>query len=244
MVAAYFDCFSGIAGDMILGALLDLGVEIEFLNKELKKIHLSGYHISIKRVEKNHLTGTDIDIKIDNYQPYRSYKDIKKIIKNSSLDNRTKKISTKIFQKLAQAESKIHNITPEKVNFHEIGAVDSIIDIIGAMICKKKLGLKEIYCSPLPLGKGFVKCNHGLLPVPAPATVEILKNIPVYQTNRKQELVTPTGAAIITTIAKEFGELPPMKINKIGYGAGKIKSIYPNLLRIFLGETIKIKKRN
>ncbi len=242
MVTAYFDCFSGIAGDMILGALIDLGVETEFLKKEIKKINLSGYKISFKKVEKNHITGIDVFINVDEYQPHRSYSDIKKLIKNSSLDNKIKKISTQVFQKLAQAEGKIHNIPVEEVHFHEIGAVDSIIDIVGAVICIKKLGLKEIYCSPLPLGKGFVKSAHGLLPVPAPATVEILKNIPVYQTNRKQELVTPTGAAIITTIAKEFGELPSMKIKKIGYGAGKTKSIYPNLLRVFLGETVKIKK--
>jgi uncharacterized protein (TIGR00299 family) protein len=243
MNIAYFDCFSGIAGDMILGALIDLGVEIEFLKNELKKINLSGYKINIKKVEKNHISGIDVYIKVEKLQKYRSYSDIKKLIINSSLDNEIKKISIKIFQKLAQAEGKIHSIPMDKVHFHEIGAIDSIIDIVGAIICITKLDLKEIYCSPLPLGKGFVKCTHGLIPIPAPATVEILKNTPVYQTNRRQELVTPTGAAIITTIAKKFGENTSMKINKIGYGAGKTKSIYPNLLRILLGEIENIKKK-
>ncbi len=236
MKIAYFDCFSGISGDMILGALIDLGIEIEFLKKELKKINLKGYKIMVNKVEKNHITGVDVNINVDDYQPYRSYNDIKRMIENSSLDNKIKKVSEKIFQKLAQAESKIHNIPINEVHFHEIGAVDSIIDIIGAIICIKKLGLNEIYSSPLPLGKGFVKCAHGLIPVPAPAAVELLKNIPVYQTNRKQELVTPTGAAIITTITKEFCELPYMKIKNIGYGAGKTKSKYPSLLRVYLGE--------
>jgi uncharacterized protein (TIGR00299 family) protein len=242
MNIAYFDCFSGIAGDMIIGALIDLGVEIEFLKNELKKINLSGYKINVNKVEKNHITGIDVYIKVEKPQQYRSYSDIKKLIKNSSLDNEIKKNSIKIFQKIAQAEGKIHSIPTDKVHFHEIGAIDSIIDIVGAIICITKLELKEIYCSPLPLGKGFVKCAHGLIPIPAPATVEILKKTPIYQTNRKQELVTPTGAAIITTIAKKFGENPSMKINKIGYGAGKTKSIYPNLLRILLGEIENIKK--
>lgn len=242
MNIAYFDCFSGIAGDMILGALIDLGVDIEFLKKELKKINLSGYNINVKKVEKNHISGSDVYIKVEKSQQYRSYSDIKELIKSSSLDNEIKKNSIKIFHKLAQVEGKIHSIPTDKVHFHEIGAIDSIIDIVGAIICITKLDLKEIYCSPLPLGKGFVKCAHGLLPIPAPATVEILKNIPVYQTNRKQELVTPTGAAIITTITKQFGESPSMKINKIGYGAGKTKSIYPNMLRILIGKKENIKK--
>lgn len=244
MTIGYFDCFSGISGDMILGALIDLGVETEFLKKELKKINLHSYQINVKKVEKNYITGIDVNIDVNQNQPNRSYNDIKKLISNSSLDTKIKKNSLKIFQKLAQAESKIHNISTKEVHFHEIGAIDSIIDIVGASICIKKLEFKEIYCSALPFGKGFVKCAHGLLPVPAPATVEILKNIPVYQTNRKQELVTPTGAAIITTIAKEFGEIPFMKIKNIGYGAGKTKSKYPNILRVFTGEKIEIKKRS
>ena len=243
MTIGYFDCFSGISGDMILGALIDLGVETEFLKKELKKINLHSYQINVKKVEKNYITGIDVNIDVHQHQPNRSYNNIKKLISNSSLDNKIIKNSLKIFQKLALAESKIHNILTKEVHFHEIGAVDSIIDIVGASICIKKLEFKEIYCSALPFGKGFVKCAHGLLPVPAPATVEILKNIPVYQTSRKQELVTPTGAAIITTIAKEFGEIPFMKIKNIGYGAGKTKSKYPNLLRVFTGEKVEIKKR-
>lgn len=238
MIATYFDCFSGICGDMILGALIDLGLDEKIFKKELKKLNISGYEIKIKKVEINHITGTDVIIEIKDNQPHRSFKDIKKIIDDSDLEKDTKEKSKNIFLKIATAEAKIHNIDVEKVHFHEIGAVDSIIDIVGAVIGIKILKIDEILSSPLPLGKGFVKCSHGLIPIPAPATIEILKNVPVYQTDIVQELVTPTGAAIITTFAKDFCEIPLMKIKKIGYGSGKIKSKYPNFLRIFIGEKI------
>jgi len=245
MVVAYFDCFSGIAGDMILGALFDLGLELDFFKKEICKLNISGYKIELKKVEKNHIKASDFYVKVTSKQPHRSFKEIKDLIETSKLDSTIKKNSIKIFLKLAKAEGKIHNISFEKVHFHEIGAVDSIIDIVGSVIGIKKLGFEEIYSSPLPLGKGFVKCSHGKIPIPAPATVEVLKNVPVYQTKRRQELVTPTGAAIITTVAKDFREMPPIKIEKIGYGAGKTKSPYPNLLRVFIGDlTVINKKKN
>ena len=237
MVAAYFDCFSGIAGDMVLGALFDLGLDLDFFKKELKKLGVSGYEIDVKKIEKNHISACDVYIKTLEEQPFRSFKDIKNLIKKSSLSKDVQGKSIKIFEKIAEAEGKIHNIDVERVHFHEIGAVDSIIDVVGVVIGIRKLGIEKVYSSPLPLGKGFVKCSHGVIPVPAPATVEILRNIPVYQTERKQELVTPTGAAVITSFAEEFGVMPSMRINKIGYGAGKTKSEdYPSLLRVFLGE--------
>lgn len=236
MTVAYFDCFSGICGDMILGSIIDLGLDEEFLKKELKKLNLSGYEINVKKVERNHLAGTDVDIVVKEKQHHRNLSDINKIIDESTLDKEIKQISKEIFEKLARAESKVHNTTVEKIHFHEVGAVDSIIDIVGAVIGVDKLGITEIYCSHLPLGNGFVTCSHGVIPVPAPATVELLKNVPVYSTDRKQELVTPTGAAIITTFTDHFGDMPMMKISKVGYGAGKTKSDYPNLLRIFLGK--------
>ncbi len=239
MSVGYFDCFSGIAGDMILGALFDLGLDEKYFRKELEKIEIYDYEIKIKKVERHHLKATDILIKFEE-QPYRSFKDIKKIIQESRLNRKTKNLSLKIFTKLAKAEGNIHNVSFEDVHFHEIGAIDSIIDIVGSAIGLCKLEFKDIYCSKIPLGTGFVNCNHGTIPIPAPATVEILKNIPVYQTNRKQELVTPTGAAIISTISNKFGKMPLMKIDKIGYGSGKTKSKkYPNMLRIFQGEIIK-----
>jgi hypothetical protein len=159
------------------------------------------------------------------------------------LDPEIKKRCKQIFYNLAKAESRVHDISIEEVHFHEVGAVDAIIDVVGSVICIEALGIKKVYCSPLPMGKGFVSCTHGIIPIPAPATVELIKGIPIYSDKRKQELVTPTGAAIITTIADSFGNMPLMKIDKIGYGSGKIKSDYPNLLRLFLGELIQDKKK-
>lgn len=243
MVIAYFDCFSGIAGDMILGALIDSGLEVSFLKKELEKLDLPGYKIYTKHVKYNEVTGTDFIVEVEESNAHRHLSDINQIIEKSKLNNSIKKTSKQIFYNLAKAESKVHNTNIEDVHFHEVGAVDAIIDIIGSVIGIKKLGIKKIYCSPLPMGAGFVTCSHGLLPIPAPATVELLKGIPVYSDERKQELVTPTGAAIITTFADKFGNMPLMKIDKIGYGSGKIKSNYPNLLRVFLGELYSNKKK-
>jgi len=242
MTVAYFDCFSGICGDMILGALVDLGLDIKFLKKELEKLNLSGYEILVEKKQQHHIACTDVDIVVSEQQSHRTFKDIKTIISKSTLDNEIKKTSITIFHKLAIAESKVHHTAVDHIHFHEVGAVDSIIDIVGAVIGLKKLNITEVFCSPLPLGRGFVTCDHGVLPIPAPATVELLKNVPVYQTDRKQELVTPTGAAIITTVAEKFGEMPQMKYQKIGYGCGKTKSTYPNVLRVFLGLNKKEKK--
>ena len=236
MVDAYFDCFSGICGDMILGALFDLGLSEDFFKSELFKLDVSEYSITVRSIEKNHIACKDIVIEVTDDQPSRSYNDITCLINESKLNDIVKKTSNDIFLNLAKAEGKIHNIPYENVHFHEVGAVDSIIDIVGAVIGIKKLGINKIICSPLPLGKGFVQCAHGLIPIPAPATVELLQNIPVYQTDRMQELVTPTGAGIITTLADDFKDMPPMNIHKIGYGSGKTKSKYPPLLRVFIGE--------
>jgi uncharacterized protein (TIGR00299 family) protein len=240
MTIAYFDCFSGISGDMILGALVDLGVESEFLKNELEKLDITGYSFDVKKVEKNHITASDVYISVkQDEQHSRSFKDIIKLIDKSSLDKDVKDLSKKIFKRLAEAEGKVHNTSIDKVHFHEVGAVDSIIDIVGSVIGLKKLGVEQIFCSQLPLGSGFVKCSHGIIPIPAPATTELLRNIPVYQSDADHEMVTPTGAAIITTIADGFGKMPSMKIAKVGYGAGKIKSKMPGLLRVYIGKLEK-----
>ena len=242
MIVAYFDCFSGIAGDMILGALIDLGVDIEFFKKEIKKLGLMDYSIDVKKAKKKNVTASDVIITInEKQQSHRSYKDIKKLIDESCLDDDVKDLSKKIFYNLAVAEGKVHNVDTDDVHFHEVGAVDSIIDIVGSVIGLKKLGVDQVFCSKLPLGSGFVNCSHGVIPIPAPATVELLRDVPVYQADVDHEMVTPTGAAVITTIADGFGEMPLMKIKKVGYGAGKIKSKQPGLLRVFLGE---LEKRN
>jgi uncharacterized protein (TIGR00299 family) protein len=236
MVVAYFDCFSGIAGDMILGALIDLGVSEQLLKKELKKLPLSGYNIAVKHVQSHHIHAIDVTMTIQKEQCERNLLDITAMLEESKLGPTIIKRCKGIFQRLAHAESKVHNVGVEEVHFHEVGAVDSIVDIVGSVIGIEKLGIERIYCSPLPLGHGFVTCAHGILPLPAPATVELLKGVPVYSVDRNQELVTPTGSAIITTLATDYGEMPRMRIHKIGYGNGKIPSEYPSLLRVFLGE--------
>jgi uncharacterized protein (TIGR00299 family) protein len=216
-----------------------LGVGETVLKKELKKLPLTGYNLSVKKIECNHITATDVTIEVIEDQHHRSLSEITDIINKSSLQPKVKKLSQNIFTNLGKAEAKIHNVDIEEVHFHEVGAVDSIIDIVGSVIGVTLLGIETIICSPLPLGHGFVSCEHGLLPLPAPATVELLRGIPVYSVDRDQETVTPTGAAVITTLASRFGEIPLMKINHIGYGSGKLPSTYPSLLRVFLGELEK-----
>ena len=205
MTIAYFDCFSGIAGDMILGALLDLGVDEAVLKKELHKLPLTGYDLSVQKIKSNHITATDVTIAVTENQHHRSLSEINDILKRSSLEPQVKTLSQDIFHNLGEAEAKIHDVDIEEVHFHEVGAVDSIIDIVGSVIGVTTLGIEKIYCSPLPLGHGFVSCEHGLLPLPAPATVELLKGIPVYTVDRNQETVTPTGAAIMRTLTSQFG---------------------------------------
>ena len=238
MKIAYFDCFSGISGDMTVGALLDAGLEIETLEKELNKLGLSGYQLEVNKVVKKGISATQFKVKIKEEGVERRFKDILDIFEKSKLNEEIKKETKKIFFNIAQAESKIHRKDIDKIHFHEIGGLDSIIDITSAVIGIKTLGIEEIYSSALPVGKGFVKCAHGVIPVPAPATLELLKNIPTYSGGIESEMITPTGAAIISTLAKSFGERPLMKIERIGYGAGEKEFSIPNLLRVSIGEKI------
>jgi len=238
MKIAYFDCFSGISGDMTVGALLDAGLKIETLEKELKKLGLSGYQLEVNKVLKKGISATKFKVKIKEEGVERRYKDILIILEKSKLDEEIKEKTKKIFFNIAQAESKIHQKDIDRIHFHEIGGLDSIIDITSAVIGIKTLGIEEIHSSALPLGKGFVECSHGIIPVPAPATLELLKNIPTYSGGIESEMITPTGAAIISTLAKSFGERPLMKIERIGYGAGEKEFSIPNLLRVSIGEKI------
>ena len=237
MKIAYFDCFSGISGDMIIGALIDLGLDADFLKKELEKLNLRNYKIEARKIVKNGISATKFDvIGGESHHEERNLKEINEIIEKSKLDNEIKSTIKKIFLKIGNAEAKIHNKSIDKIHFHEIGAIDAIIDVAGAVIGLKKLGIEKIYCSKLNVGTGFVDFSHGKFPVPAPATAEILKNVPVYNNNVEAELVTPTGAAIITTLAEKFGEMPEIEVEKIGYGAGTKDLAHPNVLRIFIGE--------
>ena len=243
MKIAYFDCFSGISGDMTVGALLDAGLEIETLEKELKKLGLSGYQLEINKVAKKGISATKFKVKTKEEGVERRFKDILTILEKSKLDEEIKKETKKIFFNIAQAESKIHQKEIDKIHFHEIGGLDSIIDITSAVIGIKTLGIEEIHSSALPMGKGFIKCAHGVIPIPAPATLELLKNIPTYSGGIESEMITPTGAAIISTLAKSFGKRPLMKIERIGYGAGEKEFTIPNLLRVSIGEKI-LKDKN
>ena len=246
MKTAYFDCFSGISGDMVIGALIDLGLNEDFLKKELRKLNLKNYEIKAGKIVKNGLTATKFDVisKHGHRHEERNLKEINKIIENSGLGGETKNTIKRIFLKIAAAEAKIHNKPVDKIHFHEIGAIDTIIDVVGSVVGLKKLGIEKIYCSKLNVGAGFVEFSHGRWPVPAPATAEILKNVPVYNNDIEAELVTPTGAAIITTLASEFGEMPEMEIKKIGYGAGTKNLEQPNVLRVFFGEMKKVRNES
>ncbi len=235
----YFDCFSGISGDMTLGALIDLGVPQNWLEKCLAGLPLSGFNISISTVLRNGISSKNVKVLIEDDEHSRNFAAIKSMIEGSSLSSNVKNSSLEMFGRIADAESKIHGCPKDRVHFHEVGGIDAIVDIVGTCLCIEYLGVKKITSSHLPLGMGFVKCQHGKLPVPVPATVSILKNIPVYGTTIENELVTPTGAAIISTLAESFGPIPKIAINKIGYGAGqRINKNIPNLLRVVSGKAI------
>jgi len=243
MKIAYFNCFAGISGDMIISSLLDAGLNKEKLEKELSKLNLSGYHLEVKKVVKKGISATHAAVKIEEHDVVRHLKDILDIIEKSSLSMRDKKQISKIFYKIGKAEALIHKKDIETIHFHEVGGMDSIIDIASAVVGLRLLGIGEVYSSALPLGHGFVKCAHGSIPVPAPVTLELLKGVPVYEGGINSEMVTPTGAGIITSYVKKFEERPHMEIKKIGYGAGEKDFTIPNLLRITIGE-MAVKNKN
>ena len=233
MTRAYFDCFSGISGDMTLGAFIDLGVPLSWVKNALSKLPLTGFDLTAAPVSRHGINAKHFHVRIKDNSESRDYQQIKSLITNSGLSEKVKKRSIGIFERLANAEAGIHGCLPEKVHFHEVGGIDAIVDVVGAALCIEYLNIEKITASELPLGKGFVSCRHGTLPVPAPATLSILKGLPVYGTEIQHELVTPTGAAIIADLSEAFEPMPKMTVEKIGYGAGKrdLKS-RPNLLRI------------
>ncbi len=232
---------------MTVGALLDLGADEKELMRSLDMLHLHGYRIEIKKALKNGISGTDFNVIIeeehshhshhDHHHHSRNFSDISGLINSSPLDSFVKELSLKIFREIAEAESKIHAKSIDEVHFHEVGAIDSIVDIVAAAVCLNMLKPDKIISSPLNLGEGTVECAHGVFPVPAPATAEILKGIPVYSSGIKKEMTTPTGAAIIKCIAEDFSSFPAMKIASTGYGLGKRNLEVPNVLRLVMGET-------
>ncbi|KHE91607.1 MAG: nickel pincer cofactor biosynthesis protein LarC [Candidatus Scalindua rubra] len=251
MKIVYFDCFSGASGDMILGALIDAGLNQKELTEELKKLGISNYELSTKKVLRSAITGTKFDVLIKEdiangeHHRRRTLEDISRLINESPLSESIRRNSIRIFENLANAEAKVHNTLPEEVHFHEVGAIDSIVDIVGAVIAFDSLKIENIYFSPIRTGTGFVKCQHGQFPVPAPATIEILKGHHVISTNIQRELTTPTGAAILTTLGVNVEMCPEITLHQIGYGAGshEIPQI-PNLLRVMIGETVTVTEQD
>ncbi|MBI1927277.1 LarC family nickel insertion protein [Candidatus Poribacteria bacterium] len=289
MKIAYFDCFSGISGDMTLGALVDAGVNPDALNAELAKLKLDEFTLSFEKATKHGITGTRAIVKTveispstveeeggahepddshaesaaDSHQthhhdahhphphnhthephhhahghgPSRHLSDIFAILDRSELGEAIIAPAKRIFDRLAEAEARVHNMPKEQVHLHEVSGIDSIVDIVGAVIGLHLLGIDEVYASPLALGSGFVRCAHGLMPVPVPGTMELLRGVPVRQTEIRKELVTPTGAAIVTTLARGFGPMPEFIVDRVGYGAGtRDLEERPNLLRLVIGE--------
>ena len=238
MSIAYFDCFSGCSGDMILGALIDAGLDPALLRGRLESLAVQGFSLRVEKCTKKGLAATQVTVDLDDQaeQPHRHLKHIRQIIDDSQLTPGVKERALDVFQRLAEAEAGVHGTTIEKVHFHEVGAVDAIVDIVGACIGLEALGVDRVVCSPIAVGSGTVVCAHGELPVPAPATARLLQGVPLASCDEVGELTTPTGAALLTTLADSFGPIPSMCITATGYGAGRREGRRrPNVLRLVLG---------
>jgi hypothetical protein len=237
MKLAYFDCFSGISGDMTLGALVDAGCSVEALRSALQGLQVPGWELTTDKVWKNGMSATHVGVKTEDQQKHRSLSTILEIIKDSQLSAQIRERASAIFQKLGEAEAHVHDAPIEKIHFHEVGAIDAIVDIVGACIGFSELGIDGFVCSPLNVGGGTAKMAHGVLPVPAPATARLLQGAPTFSNGVQHELVTPTGAAIVATLCHSFGPQPAMTVSAIGYGAGTADlEGQPNVLRIMVGE--------
>ena len=254
MKTLYFDCFSGISGDMTIGALLDLGVDFEYLKSELRKLSLEGYQLTASRVVRSNISAMKFNVVVDDdhghehhheghhhehhhehHHHHRKASEILAMIRDSGLNANTRRIANAIFTKLAISEGKVHHISPEDVEFHEVGAVDSIVDTVGAAIGFDALGIGKFACSPINVGSGFIHCQHGVYPVPAPATADLLRNATIYSKHVTTELVTPTGAAILAAVVDDFSLLDGVAVEQIGYGAGtKEFQDFPNCLRLLV----------
>ena len=240
MKTLYFDCFAGASGDMILGAMVAAGVDARALGEQLALLGVQGFAVEFVTVNRSGLSATHARVQTAPEHAHRHLSDIVKIIDASRLTESVKQRAKKIFTRLAQAEAHVHNEPVDHVHFHEVGALDAIVDVVGAAICFELLGIDRFVCSPLHVGSGTVDMGHGRFPVPPPAVTELLKGAPVYATDIKGELVTPTGAAIITTVCDEFGALPRMKLEASGYGAGTREyKKFPNVLRVIIGEEME-----
>lgn len=241
MKIAYFDCFSGASGDMLLGALVDAGLELGRLETELRRLPLSDWSITAEKTKKKGIAATQVRVQSGEHHPHRGLAEILRLIhqgREAGLSASVAERASAIFRRLGEAEAKVHNVGVEQIHFHEVGAVDAIVDIVGASAGFELLGIEGIYASALNLGSGRVEAAHGVMPVPAPATAELVRGAPTYSSGIERELLTPTGAAILTTIVRRFGPLPPMRLEAIGYGSGTADlPSQANVLRMFVGES-------
>lgn len=236
MRIAYFDCFSGASGDMILGSLIDAGLSPRSLRAELKKLRTPAIGLKVKKVMKRGISATRAIVEgRSEKKPHRDLKEMLRIIDRSALEDEVKAKSREIFMRIASVEAEIHKTPMEEIHFHELGGLDSVVDIAGSVWGLRQMRIDKIYVSKVNVGTGFVKCEHGILPVPAPAALSLMKGNPIYSSGVEKELLTPTGAAILTTLGSEFGQMPPMKVEKIGYGAGRDDFPHPNVLRLIIG---------
>ncbi len=242
---AYLDCFSGVSGDMLLGAFLHAGLDRQLLREELDKLQLDGLELLFEEKNINAINCIKVTVSSDRRQDLRTLPAILQILEKSDLAPAIIDRAAKVFQALAGAEAKVHGIPVNQVHFHEVGALDTIVDIVGTLVGLQQLGITNLYCSYLPTSHGFVKCAHGLLPLPAPAVCELLVGIPTYGVELQQELITPTGAALVATLVQEYGPMPPMAITATGYGAGShiLTNGQPNLLRIIIGRGMDLNEQ-
>ncbi len=238
MKTLYFDCFAGASGDMILGAMVAAGIDPDALREQLSLLNVEGFQIDFETVNRSGLSATYARVETIHEHKHRHLADIRNIIENSGVSAGAKELSVRIFSRLAEAEARVHNEPIEKVHFHEVGALDAIVDVVGAAICFDLAKIERFVCSPLHVGSGTVQMQHGRFPVPPPAVTELLRGVPFYSGDIKGELLTPTGAAIITTVCSEYGPIPRIKTDSIGYGAGTREyDDFPNVLRVLIGET-------
>jgi len=239
MKTAYFDLIAGASGDMILGALIDAGLSVERLKKDLSTLNLTDFELQARHVTKNGFSATKVDISVKDDVPERHLPDIEAIITHSELPALIQEKAIGIFRRLGEVEAFIHGTSLDKVHLHELGGVDTIVDVVGTLLGIQALGIQQVTASPIPLGRGFIRSAHGQIPLPAPATAALLKGVPITGMDLEMELVTPTGAALITTLADSFGQIPSMTLDTVGYGAGGRDLPIPNLLRVFIGDVLK-----
>jgi hypothetical protein len=242
MRTLYFDCFAGASGDMTLGALVSAGADAGALVEGLALLDVAGYEVSFERVDRSGISATRAHVRTQETHHHRHLSDIRRIIEASRLSDAVKRRAVEIFTRLAEAEARVHDMPVERIHFHEVGALDAIVDVVGACIGFELLGIERFLCSPLHVGSGMVEMAHGRFPVPPPAVTELLRDAPIYATDVQGELVTPTGAAIISTVCEAYLPVPPMRVERTGYGAGgREYERFPNVLRVLVGETEAVK---